>query len=586
MSKVKESNKQREIQLAEEFRKISMKLATYLKQSPYKKEVTIKIQDENSPSAIPDYGPFFGVVYEEGKMILANWLFKLPKREEETIVYLLLVREGFRLYLNQRIQQPVPYSKFCEIMLNIIAAVWIIQEEQYDFVVSPQMNYIRARTAFDDTKHFQQDEWDVFLLTCHRYEIGARQLFEQLIERINLAIQNNQTIDELLENYRAWFRNQIEKREIIALPLYVEKRDFEIIKSLLSLGVENSSAKNIGKRLNCSHDIINTAFKELYEKYNVYWYAMVNYLMLNLYPYFFRLTLKDKKTKKYLFRKFKSIPYIEELYEGRSDKGQIFSALFSCPHILHNNLAAYFEKLSGKGLIKDYFFQRLRRKKLVANLSLNKLQPTTDTYQQLLNDSREFDYHTLVLLDKEFEITRPHKTKKAFFDEDILHFLSILCARHLPKGYYMCFPLTELYDLCKKNDIDTKDSRSLNYFVNQLEIRCRRHGLLDYILNIQKVAYASSIVYFELFIDPGDKTGFIEKILRAPSTSVYLEFYDRIIIGFPMMSLEHPFQEILKNELEEEGINYFTYNNKINLELDRFISYQKLYDYEKNQWKF
>lgn len=73
------------------------------------------------------------------------------------------------------------------------------------------------------------------------------------------------------------------------------ERHLDIAKILHEFGNSKSTSTSIGEALDRKHDVINYAFKEMYEYYNVYWCANINPLTIKLYPYFFRIAINDQE---------------------------------------------------------------------------------------------------------------------------------------------------------------------------------------------------------------------------------------------------------------------------------------------------
>ncbi|MGC9781314.1 MAG: hypothetical protein HZR80_18880 [Candidatus Heimdallarchaeota archaeon] len=575
-----------EKQLSKEFFQYFKKISAFLDAQVKKIKMKVKIQKADSDVVIHDYGKGFGVITENEQIILANWLFNLPQREKEILLKFLLIREGFRVHFNNQIKSSHFYNDLVEILLNIIAALWIINDRGYK-LGSPQVIDIRGRIAFDDTQVFNHNYWEWVLLDWYNYRLSTMELFNKLVSSINLAIEKKFSLKHLVDDFKSWLENQVQKVFLLALPLSLKKKKFDIIKSMITLGYDKSSAKEVGKLVNRSYNVVDIAFKELFEKYQVYWRANINLPLIRLYPYYFRITLNDKKFKSQLIKKFKTIPYLKELDESFSKNKHTLAGFLESPHYIPVSLEEYFEKLVRKKIADNFFCQMIRRKTLYTTITTEKLKPNKETYKQVFENPNKEKNLTLTILDDRFDITKPPKEKKAVFDENVLNFITLIKARYLGKAHYMLSPLTKVYEFCKKNDIDSIDSLAVKYFLNQLDIRCRRLGLINYFLNIQNISNYGDALFFELQEDPkSDLSMSIIEKAKIFSPMIVKEFFQRTAILFPKVSINNPLREVLEEFIRNIGVEFSTYHFSYYKEYLPDVLYIDLYDFEENRWKF
>lgn len=577
---VKELNKE----LTDEFREIINKLAELLKIEKLDDSIIVEIQEFQSKERLPKNVGTFGIFdNQEDKIIISNIYFTANRRTFRDMLYYVLVREAIRRYLAREFSPPNNYSRLFFITYNLLAALLVAQDQQITSILTSTMRIIRSSTSFRNEQLFKINEWDRYLQKLLRNKTSFLIIVQKLGYYLSLAKNKNWSQAELTLEFCSWLDIITVEEDFLALPLFMTERHFQITNMLVESGMMNSSAIKLAEKFGLKHDVINTAFIEMYENYNLYWRPNINYQLLKLYPYYFRVTLNKKQYKSMLLEKLKSIPYITTVYEGLSDNKQMLSCLFHCPHIVHNQLDSYFENLKNKDFIHDYFFQLLKGRALYSSITTEKLKQSLSTYKQLVSNPTKFNFQTITLLDEMFDYSNPPKEKKAVFDKNILNFISVLRTKTLQKGVYMCY-VNEMLEFCQKNNRPITKTGAAMDFINQMDIRCRRLGLYDYFLNIKKLAIYKEALCFELLSPPtAEILEHLEK-LKFASNMFILNFYDRVLVNFPRISLKHPFSKIAEDVIRKTGIDYLLYSNERNPDLYRYIPYHDLYDFEANKW--
>lgn len=590
MSKIDQNQETKTVQkLNEEFQKIITQVGDYLQQQLPDTLPEIKIQEENDQREIPDVGRGFGTHFDEenNSLILANWLTNLLKREKRGIEEFLLVRESFRLFLNEQIP-PHPFSRLTEIVLQNIAMLWLIEEYNHSLLSSPMM-YIRGRAeGYEEEGILMSEHWVYFLVNCNKYDIPALEVFNALVTQINEALENDQNLEELGWVLIRWLKAKMPSTDSSGLPLFIEKeRNFEVVKALASVDYKESSAKKIGEMINRSHNVVNIAFKELHENYNFYWWPSINLLKLRLYPYFFRLTISGVKNKKLIAKKIKENKYIRFLRENINQKNDevILVGYLQCPLYSQQKLAHYFERLEKKDYLKDFFIQQIRSKRISYSISRNNIEQTEINYHKLFNETDKERFSD-INLKKEYDITDLSDIKKEVFAEDILIFISTLMARFPGKAHYSFKPIEIIYDLLEKNDIDTTDTSATMYYISQMEIRCLRLGIFDYYLNPREFGTFGKALYFELNPQPTkDQMEEIIELFKRTAEMVILTLYDRVIIYFPQVKYDSIFREFIESILKENNIRYLVTQINFAQEIKTTkIFFHELYDFKEQQW--
>jgi len=586
LPKTRSSLNKLERELVTDFELITSKLGPYLGLDIPSVLKPFSFQDPSSSEDIPAFGKNFGVKTTTNSLILAHWLIDLPPREKNSITKFLLVKEAFKVFLSSIFTEGAVYSELIDVILNLTATLWYIEENNIPILHHHSVANIRSRFVFKSTDDFSYLKWDNNLTTAYDSSLTAKMLFDQLLSHLQTAFAKQLPLKSLIANFESWFDTlEIESTDL-ALPIEMKDRYFQIVKQLFELGYLDGTAKNVGEKLTLQHDVINTAFKEMADDFVIFWRPQINYLMLRIYPYAFRVTLSDKKHRAAFVAELRKLKYISTLNEDTTTDGCLFYSYFYCPFIVHNQFQELFEKLSKKGIIKDYFFQMVKQRINKWSITDVHIPSSEGSYSSLFTQPELFKLHTFEVFNKKYTLSEMPKTKQAFFDETVLAFLSLLRGRHLTKGNYGVH-VTELYDLCNANEVDIKNSVEVTGYINQLDIRCRRLKLLDYYLMIwKKTSYPGSL-YFELLIDPENQE-LIDYITRLEvfGTMTKLIFYDRIILFFIGIGFDHPFKTFVEKKLQEKNIDYHVFAPQALADFKKCPNYHELYSFKENKWLY
>ncbi len=547
----------------------------------------IKIQPINSKWKVPKVGDKYGVYYESNNLVLARWLFNLRVKEQEVIIEYLLVREIFRYFFNDNVIDQLKFDRLIEMVIHVLAGAWIGQAGTDKLYTDKKMRNIDQRSAFPDKDGIMGVDWAIVYASAVFYKLPVIELFNKAFTLMKDGTEKNLPMIDIDKNYRSWVSSITPRDAKLGLPQYFDDRHFEIFELLVTGGYKQGSTTQIGKKMDLSHDVIYRSFKYLFNDLRIAWYPVFNFHLLRLYPHFFRVTLTDKKHFKPFLDILHAEPYINDVHNTKDTQIPIITGNFPCPLILHNHYSNQFKKMHDKGIIKDFFFQRIRRKILQCAITRDQLEPNKETYQNLFNNPYSFDHKTFTLLDYSFTIDDLPKFKKAVFDSNVLHFISYYSARYLTKNDFMVHPLPECFKACENNNIDLSDTKSITHFVSQLETRCRKLGLLDYNLSIHKVSIYGKTVFIELpeTINSDRVNRLLEK-LKISYALIVMEFFDRTLLGFPKLSINHPFIIEVEKQIKQEVLNYLIFQNFINEDFTQFTPLNQLYDYKNQSWKF
>jgi hypothetical protein len=575
--------------LQSEFRKYAREIAKYLDKKNIRKYPIVEFQDANSSDELPRYGKGFGSTTIDNKIIIANWLMKLQKKEQPIILEQVLIREAFRLFLYSSIQDIDDFQELIEIVLNAITVVWILNNEQLRLVDSKSIT-VRGRLPFEDDDVFRSLNWEWVVIYSHKYGISVYKLFNKLVELVNKGVEEKLSMKTISDEYLYWVELLREEENYLTLPIYFKQKHFDMLKAMFELGVVKASAKNVGEIIGKSYNVVDISFKELFEEYFIYWRALPNIILLKLYPYFFRVTLKDNSFLNFVIRKLKTIKYLKDIdICNLGEEGFIVSGTLDCPLVVGENLANYFEQLLKKGSVKDYFLQMMKKRVAFCTITTEKLELNDEIFHQLITNPTQFNLQTLKIYEQNFDITDPPKPKRTVFDENVLSYLSLIAARYLGKAHYMFLDIDKGFKFCQKNNVDPADMGAVKNLISQLDFRARRLGAMDYYLNIQNIGNYNNSIYCELLIDPKSEivNTFLEKI-KVFSAMIITEFFDRVTIHFPKIKYDTPLTKILEEELSKSQIEHhiFPFVHYKSYIPSYLVQFDELYDFEEKKWKY
>ncbi len=564
------------------FKKSITEISRFLDKIPVR-ERTIVIQAEDSEVTISDIDIAFGVIHEENQIIYGKWILDVKVKEREPIIEFLIAKESFKLFFDYEFSPEHQYYDFFEIFLNILTIQWLVELDIVAGLSDAKKMDIFKRTGFQDKDYIKLRDFTYIIHHSYRNDISPKSIYNYILFLLTEGINKEISKNELFEKMLKWFKKQFELQEV-ALPLTITKRYFDIISELYTLGFK-TSAKKIGEKLDLSYNVINIDFKRLYDKYSVSWQQNIKQYKLGIYPYFIRIFVSNNEhletTKKVLDPYQDNIPFLNV---GRFEEGSVITAYIECSHLIHQQLEFQFEKLAKKKVIIDHFFSMIRRKRISSAFVIDEeLEHNKETYNQLLNNPDNFPIQKLIFLDEKYDFTPPARKRKLTIDENVLYYLSILKGRHLGKAHYLFSPIPVILELCEKNNINTEDNAAFMYFVNQLDIRCRRLGLLDYYLSYNNNFYSSGL-YLELFLDPNSEkvSRLLEKLENFVGLIV-LEFHERLMIIFPKNESDKVLMDSLKELMSKEDFQYKMYNQIVDPKYQsRNIFYHKIINIEKD----
>jgi hypothetical protein len=530
-----------------------------------------------------DFSITYGYLRSNGLIILADWLFDLPKMIKNYMLQFIIVKESILHYFN--VKKDHIFSEIEEVITNITSILLLAEVFSINAFDSPLIASIRARIYPSEICGKDNVFWDnlLRLLFCKKIPFAnvlklAKEIFSNRTEDI--------TQEDIINVFSKWVFDTAVKEEDVIIPIYLTNRLISIVDQLLEFGYENGSAPNIASKTNLHENTIRNQMTYLTQHYSTFWRPEINLEKINLNNYFLRIQMKDSNSFEKVSQMIINIPYVMSVYHGKYPENQIiYSPHLFCPHIIANNLDAKLLDLQNKKIIDNYTLQITREKKHHATISNYPFEPKKKTFQDLIDGK-----HNQILRKYVFS-----HSKKEFsmeieddipFDYNLLYFLSILRSKYLLRSRYGV-AISELPKLYELNDISSVDVIKQTDFLNQIEIRARKRGLLTYCFFIRSLTRrGSDILVTEIKnIDDYPKKLLNEVIekLRVFSFLGQITLHDRIIFTMPGVSHQHYIKEIIQNELNKTEMEAIFYT--IGIANSKILSLHDLYDFDNQKWK-
>ncbi|MBD3190745.1 MAG: hypothetical protein GF308_08875 [Candidatus Heimdallarchaeota archaeon] len=524
----------------------------------------------------------------------------LRQTERKDMLYFLIMKECLFHFLSFE-----PFADVTEAVVDILTTLILKEVLEIRSLDHHLITAIRSRIYCKDIAEKSYNYWDSLLQILFRQNISAEIVFHQFNSLIREVSIKKWSKEQLIEQFRSFVVSKIKGEEIIA-PHFLSSRLQKIINHFLELGFEKSTTGQIAELMGLHINTIRRAFRELSSRFNTFWKTEMNYEKLKLYPHLFRISLPNQKAKEIVEKYLMEIPYVEQLFEGKTVDEEIilYSSTFNSPLSVSNQLQHDLQKLSNNELINDYVLQMIRQRIRYATITTEPFNPKAENFSKLiLNEEKSIAIQKLILTDQKSHLSFPEadsrvaaiNNQKASYSLKIndelptvnynqLYFLAILKCRYLIKGRYGVW-IDEFYDLCKQNDIDLSEVSTQMDFINQMEIQTRRKGLLDYWYSIRAYGLQNDILGIEIPLAAISEKSLQEVIdkVRVFSSSALLKLYDRWFYIFQGINHKHPVAQLLQAIFNQEGlpINMFTIRSK-NF---RFVPLHELFDFDSNRWK-
>lgn len=525
----------------------------------------------------------YGISRSNGVITLADWLFDLPKMIKSYMLQFIIVKESILHYFNSNMDYN--FIEIEEAITNITTMLLLAEVFSINAFDNPLISSIRARIYPSEICGKDHGFWDNLLRLLFFKKIPsvdilklAREIFSNRTEAVSQ--------EDIIKVFSKWVFDTAVKEEDVIIPIYLTDRLITIVDQLLEFGYENGSAPNIASKVDLHENTIRNQMTYLTQHYSTNWRPEFNLEKLNLNNYFLRIQMKDSNSFDKVSQMIIKIPYIRSVFHSKyPEKQTIYSPHLFCPHIIANNLDAKLLELQNKNIIDNYTLQIVREKKHHAAISNYPFDPKKKTFQDLIDGKHNKILRKYVFMHSKKEFSMEIEDEIPF-DYNLLYFLSILRNKYLLRSRYGVV-ISELPKLYELNDISNVDVIKQTDFLNQIEIRARKRGLLTYCFFIRSLTRrGSDILVTELQdIDEYPKNLLEEVIekLRVFSFLGQITLHDRIIFTIPGVSHQHYIKEIIENELNKANMKAIFYT--IGIANSKVLKMHELYDFDEEKWK-
>jgi len=551
--------------------------------SYFEEKTTSNFRKFQLGSVETEFSITYGISRSNGLITLANWLFDLPKMIKIYMLQFIIVKESILHYFNLNIDYN--FSEIEEVITNIITMLLLAEVFSINAFDSPLISSIRARIYPSEICGKDNGFWDNLLRLLFFKKIPSADVLKLARE-----IFSNRTEDvsqeDIIKVFSKWVFDTAVKEEDVIIPIYLTDRLITIVDQLLEFGYENGSAPNIASKVDLHENTIRNQMTYLTQHYSTYWRPEFNLEKLNLNNYFLRIQMKDTSSFEKVSKMIVNIPYVRSVYHSKYPENQIiYSPHLFCPHITANNLDAKLLELQNKNIIDNYTLQIVRERKHYATISNYPFEPKKKTFQDLIDGKHNEILRKYVFSHSKKEFSMEIEDEVPF-DYNLLYFLSILRSKYLLRSRYGVL-ISELPKLYELNNISNVDVIKQTDFLNQIEIRARKRGLLTYCFFIRSLTRkGSDILVTELQnIDDYPKKLLDEVIekLRVFSFLGQITLHDRIIFTMPGVSHQHYIKEIIQNKLKKAEMEAIFYT--IGIANYKMIPMHELYDFDDQKWK-
>ena len=519
----------------------------------------------------------FGVERSDKAFTIAEWILDLQITSKSYLLYYLILKEGLMHFV------PKSYKEASEAIINIVALLLFVDLIGINTFDNPALIVVTSRLDVTEINGRGIQFWNSLSNLLISKNIKFENIF---LECLNLIKNTSISQEELTNQFSNFVKEKTVKEEDVIAPIYLNSKLINVIESLLSAGYENASAVEVSKTLNAHLNTIRSQFREL-TNYSTQWISVINYEKLGLNNYFIKVETENKK----IFEKIKeyilSNSYIRTIFQGYCDNKNnniLYSPQLVCPHITAEQLEYKLKGYYDEGLLDSYAVQLIRDKIYYNSLTEYPYQNTLDNFRKLINEDdprlKKYVFNT-----QKRDFSMEFDDSQIPIDSNLLFFLSILKGKFLLKGKYMVW-VNELPEFYKSNNISLTDLSSQNDFLNQIDIRARKRGFLDYSLFMKNfIRRGSDILIIELLMEDETYQKEVDDLvdkLRIFSFMGRMNLYDRNILTLPGVSHDHKIKDIIEETTNKTSVKTNFYS--IKLLKSKFVPYHKLYNFDEQKW--
>jgi DNA-binding Lrp family transcriptional regulator len=569
----------------------------------------------------PEFGFTFGVHRFEKNLIFGTWLNDIkPDYQRQDLSEFILIRETFLLFFSWEL-----YSETLEDFLKLAANLFtycFLLSKYSEKPLSVKYSAAQSRFLYFGEKPTLSERQFTHRIGSLLTTIKTRKVsyirflktIQQFIEGLNI---NDLNSDELLSYL---FRYFSVSPLVIAAPFNLRPRTLAILDQIIENGFQTTN-EHIASSLNINQSTVSRSLQKISAKYNARFKMEINPNKIGLYPHVLLIGFPSQKRDCFgIIRKNKvetqasreknnhaavnkeqakniqnsfqfiydyllSIPYISEIYFGKSNNKCYIYSKFHCPFIVAERLNSNLKKYLDDKLFEDFSLNEIKVRQFRIAVIHKDFDTNLDFYKKLLEGKIDCEKRISWSSSKLFVSSEKYcfSTK----DQDLLTFLSFYrsCRLHNNSLHGVFYPKAKAF-LAEKGYSQKKMPDLLSY-MNQLRSDLIEKKLIDMRLVILPSGIANQQLLsfkinsnepfskkFSAFLDSWNY--FSWSVVQKTIEGAYIN-----ILGVPY---DHPLTKSIISHIEKWNYNDFQVSSMIN-QTYRPIPFEELYDIQSKLWK-
>ncbi|NHJ47341.1 MAG: hypothetical protein FK733_06080 [Asgard group archaeon] len=540
-------------------------------------DVTIEIGDA------PEYGPMFGVVRTNNKIVFGSWLEDLrPKYYRVNLVEFIIIRESIVNFVEKSLlnenNQTLP-----QYMLEICSLSYMKKIHEKRTFETKLIN-VRNRFLFGDEElNDEEREFYNKIYSITNNVISQKITYNHFLETFLHFLEEGSLTEfdegEIIDHIYRYFSNIPE--DIVA-PIRIKPNTLQVLEKVVELGFD-ATAINISKILGKDHTTIYREFDRIANRYNAYLRTHINFYKLGLHLYFILVRLKtdEEDNMQRALDELSKVRYIGEIYEGVGEKCNYLYSITFCPHFIADSLANKFERLMKNNVIETFEFKPLTNRIYMTSFVEARFEPTLDNYRKLLNE--EIKCVKIKTWDNN-NLKQDPPLKFSEKELNMLKTISVYKSHSLvnPQSYRVF--TAQLKQFAVEQGVDINKMDDFLSFMNTQRNQLLENDLIGFRLELTISDLAiNDILVLKVSCNPEDEK--ILKLINKLSIFSWISFFilhDEIVIQIFGLNSDHVITKIITELITEFRFDFekFTANSKV----WRFIPYADLYHVKGNKW--
>lgn len=513
---------------------------------------------------------YSGIKRTDDKIIFGKWLFKLIPEKKSTLLYFLLLKEGFSHFFGYI------YDEISEMVLNTIATLHFMDLRN----INPEFLQFALITNQYSVKEVAGDDfilWLNYLILLFTKNISPSNIFQYYFS----IIKTENNLFQRAELFKKWILEQTYQEEDTIAPIYLNHKLLALVNLFIKISYQDFSFRKITKQLEIHSDTLRNRLRDL-GNYRGCWMADINYKKILLNRYFLKIESTKKTNFDSLINYLLEIPYLNILFKGQNQSSEfLYSPRFVCPHIIADKLTYTLNRYQEKGFIKNFNIQLVNQLTHYYTIVNSPVNPSLDFFVSAI-DNEIFNLNKYAIQFFKLDEKHSYVSEMPMIDRNLLFLLSMIRGKYLTKGKII-IDFDALEDLYIENNISFTDDKARNDLINQLEIRARRRGFIDYHFYIRNIIPRGfDILIMELENNNSNLEDLIERF-RIFSFLGRIDLSNHIILTLPGISHTHPVSNLLQKVVNQHNITSQFYS--INLVTSRHIPLYDLFDFKEKKWK-